>query len=254
MAAESKAPTQEREARVMSGWMMLPVTIALYIAGPVLIAFAFINGSTGTDGERTARLGDARRRHRRSRRSPSSSAPGFFTLQPNEARVLDPLRRLQGHRASRVGFCWGNPFYSNGPAGAAAGQSIWSQNKARRATARPARRAEEAASATRSPARPHAQRRQAQGQRQARQPRGHRRRRGLARRGHRQGGLRRRRLRDVRGHPERDRRAPPRQRLPVRLRRDRRRHRGRDHAARQRRRGLRGAARGARRAARRRPA
>ncbi len=39
--------------------------------------------------------------------------PGFFTLQPNEARVLILFGRYKGTvRAS--GFHWGNPFYSNG--------------------------------------------------------------------------------------------------------------------------------------------
>lgn len=39
--------------------------------------------------------------------------PGFFTLQPNEARVLVLFGRYRGTvRAS--GFHWGNPFYSNG--------------------------------------------------------------------------------------------------------------------------------------------
>lgn len=40
--------------------------------------------------------------------------PGFFTLQPNEARVLVLFGGYRGTvRAS--GFHWGNPFYSNGP-------------------------------------------------------------------------------------------------------------------------------------------
>jgi regulator of protease activity HflC (stomatin/prohibitin superfamily) len=39
--------------------------------------------------------------------------PGFFTLQPNEARVLILFGAYRGTvRAS--GFHWGNPFYSNG--------------------------------------------------------------------------------------------------------------------------------------------
>ena len=47
--------------------------------------------------------------------------PGFFTLQPNEARVLILFGDYKG-TARRAGFHWANPFYSNGPArsGAAA--------------------------------------------------------------------------------------------------------------------------------------
>jgi regulator of protease activity HflC (stomatin/prohibitin superfamily) len=40
-------------------------------------------------------------------------APGFFTLQPNEARVLVLFGRYKGTVRSS-GFHWGNPFYSNG--------------------------------------------------------------------------------------------------------------------------------------------
>ena len=29
----AQTPTQERERRVLSGWVMLPLTIALYVAG-----------------------------------------------------------------------------------------------------------------------------------------------------------------------------------------------------------------------------
>ena len=45
-SANAKIPTQERERRVMSGWLMLPITLLLYIAGAVLIALAFVNGTT----------------------------------------------------------------------------------------------------------------------------------------------------------------------------------------------------------------
>ena len=121
----SKAPTAEREARVMSGWIMLPVTIALYIAGPVLIALAFINGGEDVSGETQpiwamfiaglVAIGLA-----------AVSSPGFFTVQPNEARVLILFGSYKG-TVRQVGFRWGNPFYSNGPATQSSGQSSWSQ-------------------------------------------------------------------------------------------------------------------------------
>jgi len=40
--------------------------------------------------------------------------PGFFTLQPNEARVLILFGRYVG-TVRHPGFHWGNPFYSNSP-------------------------------------------------------------------------------------------------------------------------------------------
>jgi regulator of protease activity HflC (stomatin/prohibitin superfamily) len=49
---------------------------------------------------------------------------GFFTLQPNEARVLILFGRYKG-TTRQVGFLWGNPFFSNassaGKRGRAAG-------------------------------------------------------------------------------------------------------------------------------------
>jgi regulator of protease activity HflC (stomatin/prohibitin superfamily) len=41
---------------------------------------------------------------------------GFFTLQPNEARVLILFGEYCG-TVRNSGFHWGNPFYSNGPGG-----------------------------------------------------------------------------------------------------------------------------------------
>jgi regulator of protease activity HflC (stomatin/prohibitin superfamily) len=40
--------------------------------------------------------------------------PGFFSLQPNEARVLLLFGRYKG-TVRESGLHWGNPFYSNGP-------------------------------------------------------------------------------------------------------------------------------------------
>jgi len=126
-SAVAKTPTQERERRVMSGWVILPITVLLYIAGPVLLALAFINGTkTASNGMQpvwalfvaaiVAILVAA------------LLSPGFFALQPNEARVLILFGDYRG-TAKQGGFCWGNPFYSNGPATQSIGQSIWTQTK-----------------------------------------------------------------------------------------------------------------------------
>src|SRR5271166_2038254 len=56
------------------------------------------------------------------------SMKGFFTLQPNEARVLVLFGSYKGTvRAS--GFHWGNPFYSNGPSLSVAAQLAAMQEK-----------------------------------------------------------------------------------------------------------------------------
>ena len=127
MPSLQKTPTGEREKTVMSGWPMLAITIALYVLGPVLIALAFINGtnSGGDDVEPvwslliggSVALGVA-----------ILLSPGFFTIQPNEARVLILFGDYRG-TCKQGGFRWGNPFYANGPAGQSTGQSIWTQSK-----------------------------------------------------------------------------------------------------------------------------
>ena len=191
-SAQAKIPTEERERHVTSGWLMLPIAIALYAAGPVLIYFAVVNGTTNAAGKTqpdwwlfaggiVAILIAA------------LLSPGFFALQPNEARVLILFGDYRG-TAKQGGFCWGNPFYSNGPATQSTGQSIWTKGKATSGDGIEPVAAQEAQALQDQPARPHAERREAQGQRQARQPHRDRRRRGLARRGHGPGGVRRRRL------------------------------------------------------------
>ena len=110
----SKAPTSERETHVMSGWIMLPITIALYVAGPVLIALAFINGSSDASGD-TRPVWALLVAGVVAILLAALASPGFFTVQPNEARVLILFGDYKG-TVRRVGFHWGNPFYSNGPA------------------------------------------------------------------------------------------------------------------------------------------
>jgi regulator of protease activity HflC (stomatin/prohibitin superfamily) len=126
-AAIAKQPTRERERRVMSGWGMLVVTIALYVATPVLFYFAVTSGTVSASGSSSPNwwlfaggfvtLAVA-----------ILLSPGFFTLQPNEARVLILFGSYKG-TCKQGGFHWGNPFYANGPTGQTGGGSIWTQGK-----------------------------------------------------------------------------------------------------------------------------
>jgi len=114
-SAQAKTSTQEHERRVMSGWPMLVVAIALYVAAPVLIWQAFVHATTSASGGVSPDwwlLGGALV----ALFFAILLSPGFFTLQPNEARVLILFGSYKG-TAKQGGFCWGNPFYANGPAG-----------------------------------------------------------------------------------------------------------------------------------------
>ena len=97
---------------------MLILDIALYAGSIALFILAFTQGTTDAGGEAQpvwqllvlasvvlffAILGSI----------------GFFTLQPNEARVLILFGDYRGTSRER-GFRWGNPFYSNGSVSATA--------------------------------------------------------------------------------------------------------------------------------------
>ncbi len=99
---------QEREVTVLPGAAMLPVEIMLLLGSLAMFFYSmavtnrlghpswglFIAGFLGIV------LGIV-------------MIPGFFTLQPNEARVLVLFGRYKG-TVRESGFHWGNPFYSNG--------------------------------------------------------------------------------------------------------------------------------------------
>ena len=89
--------SEERESTVWSGWPMLVVTIALWVFGVVFVAVGRPWVWVGVIGFAVAAL----------------VSLGFFTLQPNEARVLILFGRYQG-TTRQVGFLWGTPLFSNG--------------------------------------------------------------------------------------------------------------------------------------------
>jgi regulator of protease activity HflC (stomatin/prohibitin superfamily) len=109
MNMKQAAANAERVVRVQNGWLMLAVVVGLLLAGLGLLVFSFENG-TSTTGQPHASLIAA---------SLLLLAvcvvlrKGFFTLQPNEARVL-VLFGNYGGTVRTSGFHWGNPFYTNG--------------------------------------------------------------------------------------------------------------------------------------------
>lgn len=103
MATEQGVVSREREVTVLSGWQMLAVTLLVLVAGVALLA-----AGAGLDSAALVIPGivllvvDV------------FVICGFFTLQPNEARVLVLFGKYHG-TVRRDGFHWANPFYTNGP-------------------------------------------------------------------------------------------------------------------------------------------
>ena len=106
MSSSSQNPlrtaSREREIAVGSGWIALPIVLALLAGGVVAIIFGASNeipAAVATGVVLTILFFVA--------------LSGFFTLQPNEARVLVLFGDYKG-TVRKDGFHFGNPFYSNG--------------------------------------------------------------------------------------------------------------------------------------------
>lgn len=114
MAENGAQLNKEIRRKTLSGWVALPLTLVLLLGGLALVILAFVTG-TAEGGEEPSWwmfavgmvgmiLGFI-------------SFGGYFTLQPNEARVLILFGEYKG-TVREHGFHFANPFYSNGPAGA----------------------------------------------------------------------------------------------------------------------------------------
>jgi regulator of protease activity HflC (stomatin/prohibitin superfamily) len=111
MANEEALLNREQSVRVQNGWVMLVLLIGLLICDVALFVYSLAAG-VEVQGHPII---------------PLFLAcivglivliillTGFFTLQPNEARVLVLFGKYRG-TVRESGFHWGNPFYSNGPA------------------------------------------------------------------------------------------------------------------------------------------
>ena len=105
----AQTPNQERELTVQKGWLFLPINLVLLIGAPILFACS-ITWGVKSQGQPlwplfiTAILVFI---------FAFIMLFGFFTLQPNEARVLVLFGEYKG-TVRQSGFHWGNPFYFNG--------------------------------------------------------------------------------------------------------------------------------------------
>jgi regulator of protease activity HflC (stomatin/prohibitin superfamily) len=103
MSNEPRTASREREMRVQNGWVMLFPVIAALVLGTAAMPLGAINAMPAliVVGIVLVLLAIA-------------GCFGFFTLQPNESRVLVLFGDYKG-TVRTEGFHWGNPFYSNGP-------------------------------------------------------------------------------------------------------------------------------------------
>ena len=94
--------SRERVVGVMSGWAVLPFTLLLPFAGAGLFLRGADAHSPGTAVLGVLLVVLA-----------IFTIFGYFTLEPNQARVLILFGGYRG-TVKRDGFHWANPFYSNG--------------------------------------------------------------------------------------------------------------------------------------------
>jgi regulator of protease activity HflC (stomatin/prohibitin superfamily) len=118
---------EEREVSSANGWVVLPVVLVLYVLVPVMVWASF--AVYGSDLDSAGRI-------------PNwwvflgsfvvlfvaiIASIGFYTLQPNEARVLILFGSYRG-TVRKPGLAWGNPFYANGSAGRQQTSSVKTTN------------------------------------------------------------------------------------------------------------------------------
>jgi regulator of protease activity HflC (stomatin/prohibitin superfamily) len=109
MATPNAQPTVERERRTLSGWAALAVLILWFVA-----TFAFFASTIHEAASGLMAPSDIVFRLLGSTLMLILGVflcGGFFTLEPNEARVLILFGNYKG-TARRSGFHWANPFYA----------------------------------------------------------------------------------------------------------------------------------------------
>ncbi len=103
MNTETLTLNREREVKVFNGWVMLPLLILLLLADIALLIYSLTAGALALRVFAVLMMPVC-----------IILLTGFFTLQPNQARVLILFGAYRG-TVRQSGFHWGNPFYSNGP-------------------------------------------------------------------------------------------------------------------------------------------
>jgi regulator of protease activity HflC (stomatin/prohibitin superfamily) len=108
--AQQLVRSRENLVKAVSGWPMLVMVIALFVISVVMWIVAGVNASSlsNTAGWALIIVGAVLFV------VACLLCPGFFSLEPNETRVLVLFGNYKG-TVRQGGFHWANPFYSNGP-------------------------------------------------------------------------------------------------------------------------------------------
>ena len=117
MNTDEPSANHEKVVRVQNGWILLPTNIALCLGSIALLVYSITGGVPNVGHPFWALFTGAILLEITS----VIFWLGFFTLQPNEARVLVLFGAYKG-TVRDSGFHWGNPFYSNGPGRASSAQ------------------------------------------------------------------------------------------------------------------------------------
>jgi len=108
MNTEPLTSNRERVVKVPNGWVMFPIVLLMFLGGIALLIYSIAAGVKAEGHPFWSLFVLALILE------PLSIVlfVGFFTLQPNEARVLVLFGEYKG-TVRDAGFHWGNPFYSN---------------------------------------------------------------------------------------------------------------------------------------------
>jgi regulator of protease activity HflC (stomatin/prohibitin superfamily) len=103
-----KSASSEREKTALSGWVMFPINLLLLLGGIALLLHSIIHGVRMMGHPAWFLLIIAIL----TELAALVMLAGFFTLQPNEARLLLLFGQYKG-TVRQSGFHWVNPFYSH---------------------------------------------------------------------------------------------------------------------------------------------
>jgi regulator of protease activity HflC (stomatin/prohibitin superfamily) len=130
MNSDRANSNQERVFTASSGWVMLPIALGLLLGSIALLIYSIASGTQNIRHPYWGWLIVSLVMGLVS----IFMLPGFFTLQPNEARVLLLFGAYKG-TVRESGFHWGNPFYSN--AGRPSSMGRLAETEANRASGKP---------------------------------------------------------------------------------------------------------------------